>query len=310
MFDAIKNILGDPYLECEHGLLYNMDCKEALEQLTEPCFASTITSPPYNIGKEYEDINGTITDIFSLIKASFNIQSNKKIDLTNIHYPTISESLQHKLNNLGVNLDKTVLILPEARSDALLKKEFWQALTKEINKKGFIVIENIINEKNHVEGCLNLNTSLEELCAIAINCHSVFSIRNGLCDILVNLGKKLHVFWTKERSECSGKLFDFKSIYQLENDEYPSEVIVEQGQVCNIIFDGENIGKNIPDDYLPPKLNKRKNYREFITKLKIEGGRRYSKKIIKKIKKENCQLKINTLVCNFKKIIKGILHIK
>lgn len=56
MLEEIKNILGQPYFECKYGLLYNMDCEKALTQLREPCLASTITSPPYNIGKEYEQI--------------------------------------------------------------------------------------------------------------------------------------------------------------------------------------------------------------------------------------------------------------
>ena len=56
MFEEIKNILGEPYFECKYGLLYNMDCEKALEKLDSPCLASTITSPPYNIGKEYEQV--------------------------------------------------------------------------------------------------------------------------------------------------------------------------------------------------------------------------------------------------------------
>lgn len=56
MLNKIKKFLGEPYYECEYGLLYNMDCVKALEKLKEPCLASTITSPPYNIGKEYEKI--------------------------------------------------------------------------------------------------------------------------------------------------------------------------------------------------------------------------------------------------------------
>lgn len=56
MFEDIKNVLGEPYYECEYGLLYNLDCEKALAQLQKPCLASTITSPPYNIGKEYESI--------------------------------------------------------------------------------------------------------------------------------------------------------------------------------------------------------------------------------------------------------------
>lgn len=54
--ERIKAILGTPYFENEHGVLYNMDCKSALEKLEGNLFASTITSPPYNIGKEYEKI--------------------------------------------------------------------------------------------------------------------------------------------------------------------------------------------------------------------------------------------------------------
>lgn len=56
MFEEFKEILGKPYYECEFGLLYNMDCEQALSKLNRPCLASTITSPPYNIGKEYESI--------------------------------------------------------------------------------------------------------------------------------------------------------------------------------------------------------------------------------------------------------------
>lgn len=56
MFEKIKKILGDPYFECDYGLFYNMDCEKALSLLTDPFLHSTITSPPYNIGKEYENV--------------------------------------------------------------------------------------------------------------------------------------------------------------------------------------------------------------------------------------------------------------
>ena len=55
--DAIKNVLGDPYFESRDVLLYNVDCKQAMAKLVATKFAPfqlTVTSPPYNIGKEYE----------------------------------------------------------------------------------------------------------------------------------------------------------------------------------------------------------------------------------------------------------------
>ncbi len=52
---AIKQILGQPFHESEYGLIYNMDCQEGLSKLrNHKLINGCITSPPYNIGKEYE----------------------------------------------------------------------------------------------------------------------------------------------------------------------------------------------------------------------------------------------------------------
>ena len=56
VFSHIKEILGTPFYECKYGLIYNMDCEKALSMLEDACFSSTITSPPYNIGKAYEKV--------------------------------------------------------------------------------------------------------------------------------------------------------------------------------------------------------------------------------------------------------------
>ena len=53
---AITKILGTPFFECDHGLIYNLDCLESMRALPEGILDSTFTSPPYNIGKEYEEI--------------------------------------------------------------------------------------------------------------------------------------------------------------------------------------------------------------------------------------------------------------
>ena len=50
----IKTLLGKPYYEQENCLIYNTDCLEGLRKIKEPMFRLTVTSPPYNIGKEYE----------------------------------------------------------------------------------------------------------------------------------------------------------------------------------------------------------------------------------------------------------------
>lgn len=57
VFKKIKSkIKIKPYFEDENFLLYNSDAIEGLKQIKESIFDLTVTSPPYNIGKEYEKI--------------------------------------------------------------------------------------------------------------------------------------------------------------------------------------------------------------------------------------------------------------
>ncbi len=50
----IKRWLGSPAYEAPGVLIYRGDCVEIMTQLPPSLFDLTITSPPYNIGKEYE----------------------------------------------------------------------------------------------------------------------------------------------------------------------------------------------------------------------------------------------------------------
>ena len=50
----IRDALGEPAYERDGLLLYVGDCLELMRKLKKPRFALTVTSPPYNIGKEYE----------------------------------------------------------------------------------------------------------------------------------------------------------------------------------------------------------------------------------------------------------------
>ncbi len=50
------NRLGKPYFESEKCLVYNLDCLDALRIIDSELIDLTVTSPPYNIGKEYENL--------------------------------------------------------------------------------------------------------------------------------------------------------------------------------------------------------------------------------------------------------------
>lgn len=61
-FKTIVNILGKPYYIDNKVILYNMDALVGLARLNKTNLIDlTVTSPPYNIGKEYETIR-TVND--------------------------------------------------------------------------------------------------------------------------------------------------------------------------------------------------------------------------------------------------------
>jgi adenine-specific DNA-methyltransferase len=71
-FKTIISHLGEPYFSRDDFLLFNMDCVDAMELLPKGLIDLTVTSPPYNIGKEYES---------SLKLSSYISWSEKWIDL-------------------------------------------------------------------------------------------------------------------------------------------------------------------------------------------------------------------------------------
>src|SRR5437870_4919308 len=53
-FRQVRSILGNPHCEGAGYAIYCLDCMEAMPLLPSAVFHLTVTSPPYNIGKEYE----------------------------------------------------------------------------------------------------------------------------------------------------------------------------------------------------------------------------------------------------------------
>jgi adenine-specific DNA-methyltransferase len=53
--NEIKEIIGQPYYQNGECVIYNQDCIAAMQMLPDEFVHLTVTSPPYNIGKEYEE---------------------------------------------------------------------------------------------------------------------------------------------------------------------------------------------------------------------------------------------------------------
>lgn len=105
------------------------------------------------------------------------------------------------------DLNKTVLISPDARWLPLNDANLWNSLIKELKAEGFEIIVNDFLHKLKLNGavcCSDFTT--EELVALSYKCCATVSPRSGFTDIMHGLGERLFVIY----SNC-----DWKKLFTL-----------------------------------------------------------------------------------------------
>lgn len=101
----IKKKLGEPYFENKNFILYNDDCTKLMDKIPKESIDTTITSPPYNIGKEYEKVKPVeeyVKWCESWIKQIYNVTKPTGNFLLNVGYLEIP--------NVGRNIPITYLL--------------------------------------------------------------------------------------------------------------------------------------------------------------------------------------------------------
>lgn len=103
--DDIRKELGKPYFKNKNFILYNDDCTELLDKIPKESIDTTITSPPYNIGKEYEKVKPVeeyVNWCESWIKQIYDVTKPTGNFLLNVGYLEIP--------NVGRNVPITYLL--------------------------------------------------------------------------------------------------------------------------------------------------------------------------------------------------------
>jgi adenine-specific DNA-methyltransferase len=93
-FNQIIQLLGKPYYHEYNCLIYNLDCLEGIKILPEGIINLTVTSPPYNIGKEYENhlkLADYLTWCKTWIEEIYRLTANNGAFWLNLGYLSIPE---------------------------------------------------------------------------------------------------------------------------------------------------------------------------------------------------------------------------
>ena len=112
--------------------------------------------------------------------------------------PPLTQTMLDALKLSNVDLDRTVLLLPEARSVFPLNKKYWKKLVRKLRNEGFIVIQSCIDKSKEIKGVAVLPDDLYTVIAMALSCSCVYALRNGICDLIMTKVRHMVVFYTTE----------------------------------------------------------------------------------------------------------------
>lgn len=112
-----------------------------------------------------------------------------------IYFPKLNKEVQKQVEKNG-SLDHTVLLVPEANTLSALHMDFWEKQAADLQHKGYQVITSATRPEFKVKGIRNIETSLEQLIALAMSVKYVYALRSGLCDLIAPKGKNLFVFYS------------------------------------------------------------------------------------------------------------------
>lgn len=128
---------------------------------------------------------------------------NAGLDLNTVYFPIprrmveLREDIREKLSkDVTDSLNQIVLIAPESATAAELPVEVWDALAEKIYRKGYKIVVNSKRYKlKHGISAFDLKLTLQDVVALGQRCGYVFSMRTGLCDVLVGIGKRLYAIY-------------------------------------------------------------------------------------------------------------------
>lgn len=119
---------------------------------------------------------------------------------------SLSEGAQQVLRHLAP-FDKIIMIAPDATTAIEVPPEIWDTLAEYFHSKGYTVVVNSGRHRiKHGISTFELGLSLKDVIALGQRCAYVFSLRSGLCDVLVGIGARLYAIYPAQIRREFGSL--------------------------------------------------------------------------------------------------------
>lgn len=160
--------------------------------------------------------------------------SENEVSYRDIKIPVSCEqSMLAKVGKINLNLDKFVLLCPEALSAASVSNLFWVELIKAYQDKGYDVFVNLVGSSINLSDATYKSCFLSypELFALACRAKKIVSLRSGVCEYLLQTKVPMDILYSnfhydRLSPEEGFKLFSMQNLKSFDKD-IVSEFIID-----------------------------------------------------------------------------------
>ncbi len=152
---------------------------------------------------------GSSRNFFDWIKDFFFLPEDTRFELPKYTEFTLSEETAEKLGD-RINFSNTILLFPESFNLPRISMQYWKSEVTRLKQQGYFLVSCVKEPKNTIAGTAYFPLTLDESISLAARCHSVYSVRSGICDALYFLGDKLHVVYS---SHSAFFLYGMEAMY-------------------------------------------------------------------------------------------------
>ncbi len=184
------------------------------------------------------------------VRACLGIMKQGKVPTGAIRYPEWDANFREEIESIAP-LDKIILIAPEVRSDIMFNPRVWHVMVQQLHARGFTVIENVMDPKNHIKQAVHIKMSVEQALQLGTRCKAVFAARSGLCDLLAGIGDRLHILWPYWRHAQSGPFFSMRENFDIPGGTSPHDYILSRDSKPLLMFEGVDLLQNVRKSWLP-----------------------------------------------------------
>lgn len=149
--------------------------------------------------------------ILTRLNISMDELSMRKITVP----PEDEQNMLKQVATTGLNIEKFVFLAPEAQTCKLYDEDFWVQLINMLQKKGYDVFVNLVDNTVKLEGALDFKTcklNFAEVFALAKRAKKIVSLRSGLTEFLLQTNVPIDVLYTKFKHR---HFFNDMDIYQV-----------------------------------------------------------------------------------------------